>query len=101
MKWRYKNFKRLDLFSLVVVLKMKHYRVFFFFFFFFFFGGGGGNERQDSTAIMHRYFLPMYSVMGYAELHLSFDEILKWKVAQVGCLIAISNLQSADAFFQQ
>ena len=30
-------------------------------------GGGGGHERQESTAIMHRYFLPMYLVTGYAE----------------------------------
>ena len=24
-------------------------------------------ERQESTAIMQRYFLPMYSVTGYAD----------------------------------
>ena len=64
--------------------------------FFFFFGGGGGG-----TSVRNRqYFLPMYSVTGYAELRWSFDLILKWKVAHVGCLIAISNLRSADACFQ-
>ena len=30
----------------------------------------------------------------------NFDEILKWKVANVGCFIAISNLRRADAFFR-
>ena len=34
MKWRYKNFKRLDLFQSVVPLKMKHYSVFFVLFLF-------------------------------------------------------------------
>ena len=73
---------------------MKHYS------FFWGGGGGGGDERRESTAIMHRYFFRMYSVTSYAELRWSFDGILKWKVAHVGCLIAISNLWSADAFFQ-